>query len=554
MTPIPVIPLRLAEATLAAGDITPVMLFPIGEWKTNSALYAARYPKGLPLTQDTADTAIANFNAGVLGGDVQFSLAGAHSVPAAAAFWVKRLYCAPYSWQERTGDALWADAKWTQAGADAANDDQYKYVSVELGGFTTNDGEELPWVLQGGVMTNNPLIRIMPPVRQGAEAIAASDGERTAEFEIALADGSVKDPVAVLLDEMDALAAKLDAVMGGKSGVKKARMFMHELRDGVSAHKIAAGPAVTKSEGDAGEFPAAAYAYVPDESKPSTWKLRLWATPTGGPNAGVVGMAIAALGRGFRGNKVEIPAADMAAVKAKVRVAWTKANSDKTAAEMPDGIKAAEDGNPAEDHLAHSDDRSHPAKDDEGQFVTLAEGDAATKGVDHPMNIKTLQTLKLAEGADDVAIDAAVMALAEERTAEKDRADTAELKLADVEKAKRSGEVEVELAEIANLGNLKPGEKAEFVSLAEDKPEIYAARLAERKALKPNTKLDLGVHGKGTEGDEGPTKRADVELAERTNARMVKDSIGYPQAMGLELSENDDLRVRYDEFLNGKEG
>lgn len=95
---------------------------------------------------------------------------------------------------------------------------------------------------------------------------------------------------------------------------------------------------VTKSEG--GEnFPAGDYAYVPDPQAPSTWKLRLTATPGGPPDSGIVGAAIAALGKGFRGNKVQIPAADLPAVKAKVRAAWKKANPDKKPEDMPPAIK-----------------------------------------------------------------------------------------------------------------------------------------------------------------------------------------------------------------------
>lgn len=96
--------------------------------------------------------------------------------------------------------------------------------------------------------------------------------------------------------------------------------------------------AVTKTEAGA-SFPAAGYAYVPDPEKPSTWKLRLWRTSDGGPDSGVVGAAIAALGKGFRGNKVEIPSSDLPAVKAKVRAAWVKANPDKEESEMPLVIK-----------------------------------------------------------------------------------------------------------------------------------------------------------------------------------------------------------------------
>jgi len=95
---------------------------------------------------------------------------------------------------------------------------------------------------------------------------------------------------------------------------------------------------------DGKQFPASDFAYVPDPEKPSTWKLRLTAEPGGSPDAGIVGAAAAALGPGFRGQKVDIPAADLAAVKAKVRAAWRKANPNKEDSLMPSGIKESNGG------------------------------------------------------------------------------------------------------------------------------------------------------------------------------------------------------------------
>lgn len=91
---------------------------------------------------------------------------------------------------------------------------------------------------------------------------------------------------------------------------------------------------VTKGEAD-GDYPASDYAYVPDPQHPSEWKLRLTSSPGGDPDASIVGAAVAALGKGFRGNKVQIPAGDLPKVKAKVRAAWLKANSDRTEADLP---------------------------------------------------------------------------------------------------------------------------------------------------------------------------------------------------------------------------
>lgn len=93
---------------------------------------------------------------------------------------------------------------------------------------------------------------------------------------------------------------------------------------------------------DGETFPVSDYAYVPDPESPSTWKLRLTRTPGGKPDAGIVGAAAAALGSGFRGNKVSIPVADRDKVKAKVRSAWKEANPDKQEDEMPQVLQKTE--------------------------------------------------------------------------------------------------------------------------------------------------------------------------------------------------------------------
>lgn len=90
------------------------------------------------------------------------------------------------------------------------------------------------------------------------------------------------------------------------------------------------------------EYSASDFAYVPDPAKPSTWKLRLTSTPGGEPDAGIVGAAAAALGPGYRGQKVQIPSADRAKVVARVRAAWRKANPGKKDDEMPSGIAKAD--------------------------------------------------------------------------------------------------------------------------------------------------------------------------------------------------------------------
>ncbi len=84
------------------------------------------------------------------------------------------------------------------------------------------------------------------------------------------------------------------------------------------------------------------FAYTPDDI-PSHWKLRLTNAPGGKPDPHIVGAAVAALGKGFRGNKVDIPRADLAQVKRRVLRAWHAANPGKDS-DVPDVLKHLDAG------------------------------------------------------------------------------------------------------------------------------------------------------------------------------------------------------------------
>jgi hypothetical protein len=72
-------------------------------------------------------------------------------------------------------------------------------------------------------------------------------------------------------------------------------------------------------------FTEGAGGFVEPTGHSMAWKLRLWETPKLKETPRQVGRAMAALGPGgFRGNRVEIPAGDLAAVRAKVRAAWKR--------------------------------------------------------------------------------------------------------------------------------------------------------------------------------------------------------------------------------------
>ncbi|MBC7350842.1 MAG: hypothetical protein H5U08_00640 [Thermogutta sp.] len=109
------------------------------------------------------------------------------------------------------------------------------------------------------------------------------------------------------------------------------------------------------------EFPAEAYAYVPDPEKPSTWKLRLWEDPEKKETPRQVGMAVAALSPGgFRGNRVEIPREDLPKVKARVRAAWKKVHPDASDDDLPPvlregaSVEARQDATPLLEYTASS--------------------------------------------------------------------------------------------------------------------------------------------------------------------------------------------------------
>lgn len=97
---------------------------------------------------------------------------------------------------------------------------------------------------------------------------------------------------------------------------------------------------VMKTE-DGVQFPADAYAYVPDPEKPSEWKLRLWEDPEKKVTRVQLGRAAAALSPGgFRGQKVDIPRDDLASVKRKIRAEYRKLDVEDE--DIPRWVKESE--------------------------------------------------------------------------------------------------------------------------------------------------------------------------------------------------------------------
>lgn len=153
--------------------------------------------------------------------------------------------------------------------------------------------------------------------------------------------------------------------------------------------------------------------------------------------------------------------------------------------------------------------------------------------------------LNLTENSDEATILAEVVKLADDRDAEKKRADDAEATLAEAAKEARTAAVEATLSALIDGGHLLPGQKDEMLALSESSPDGFN-RAAE--ILKTAKAITLGETGSGKAGDESVYANASIELAEKAKARKVADGITFAEAQRIVLTEDTDLAARYDEY------
>lgn len=123
--------------------------------------------------------------------------------------------------------------------------------------------------------------------------------------------------------------------------VRKAYRVLGIKRDAVRPAMAEAMAGVMKT--DMGmQFPAAAYAYVPDPARPSTWKVRLWEDPEAKVTKASAARAAQALSTtGFRGNQVQLPRDQWASVRRKVAAAWRSVHSEEEMGAMPRHLREA---------------------------------------------------------------------------------------------------------------------------------------------------------------------------------------------------------------------
>ena len=410
-----------ALADVVAGKPSPMMLFPVGTWTSES------YPK-LSLTQELADEVLANFESEVLRTRVPVEMTGVHSEALApAAGWIDRVYQAPFEWQGVTGEALYADWTPNERGAQVVNDGQYAYDSVELNTHIDPVSKKTTQnVLKAVALTNRPVLRMMPGIKDAGDSIKLAEPVEIALSEITLA------PIPLFIIE-------------------------------------------------------------------------------------------------------------------SMRKKWRKANPGKDDSEMPDNIRPKEDSGATAASEASSEPVPDAGKGDEGHTLTLADGSAEQEGG----GMKTVALkLNLTEDSDEATILAEVVKLAEDRDAEKARADAADAKLNEVDAAAKAAAVEITLTSLIEGGHVLPGQKDAWVKLAEEAPASFAVFAEQAKTV---TAITLGETGSGKAGYESVYADASVELAEKAKARKTADGITFAAAQVLVLSEDTDLAARYDEFRTGKE-
>jgi hypothetical protein len=405
-------------ADVAAGQPSPMMLFPIGDWTSE------KYPS-LSLTQELADEVLANFESKVLRTKVPVEMTGFHSEALApAAGWVDRVYQAPFEWQGVSGEALYADWTPNVRGSEAVNDGQYAYDSIDLATHIDPvDKTTTRNVLKGIALTNRPVLRMMPSLKDAGDSIKFAERIEVQLSEVTLAGVPEPDPVQSILDDMDALAARADAALKGRKGIPVFRTMMAAARAKVGAH-----------------------------------------------------------------------------------------------------LTEDPDGNPVADDPASSDGSSQSAKADEGHEVTLDEGDPVPKGSDLMKSVAL--KLNLSEDADEALVLAEVVKL-EERTI------AAETALAEAAKAKHDSEVEAQLSELSEAGNLTPAEKEKWLA----EPDMLAGRIDGRKDLPKYTIVDFDEHGTHKGGNvDGADPAAD--LSQRAMALAEEKGIDLAEAMSIEITKS----------------
>ena len=523
------------DETISAGQITPMMVFPIGSF------HSAKYPD-LEMTEELAHEIIANFEAGVLGREPVVDSSGRHDVSAPAAGWVKKVYLASYEEGAVTGMALWADVKWTSLGAKLLSDEEYKYGSVEIGPVVMNEsGETIANVLRSLTLCNTPVLSIMPAVKDAkaaqrqAAVIATLSEFSLREFDPNVGGGvdrdripaadfagpnrsfpivtpdDVEDAARSLGRAADSAAVKAKIIAIAK---RKGAAFVAKLPDAWTASEVVLAGTPENAPGSDGA----------DTDDPINGLLADFADWHGKLKAALKGQA---------GNS---------AVHASI-----KACRDQLA-QFCDGLKTSEDTDPVDDGRRSEADSQRPATAVKATEDTRVREQSQEGG--EPTMKSIITKLNLAEDSDESIVLAEVTKLIE-------RVEAAEAKLAETEKAARKQDAEVKLGEAIKAANVLPAEKDALLALAESAPDVFAATLEARKNVKL---VDTAEHGQGSR--DGKTELNETEIgkdpakayAEAIATYMAEHKLsgvsGHDKARAAIKREQPEVYADYTAFLS----
>jgi len=318
----------------------------------------------------------------------------------------------------------------------------------------------------------------------------------------------------------------------------------------------------TKSEGGRNFF-ASDYAYVPDPQKPSTWKLRLTNTPGGAPDPRIVGAAVAALGKGFRGQKVQLPAADRGRVRARVRAAWLKANPEKSREDLPNILKSDTEEKPMADEKTALEEEVQKGELEEEQTPKSEEVEKAKVSKQPPMpseeeeeeeeeKMKKAKMKKADEASEEVTISKADYEKQQKEIAaiRKEQAETkAEL---EAERKARANEKAIAKAaeDYPNLpvksDELGPMVQAVHEALTKEQAETFERILKAADEAIAATKAFEDAKGGSFQLSEAGSAYARIKEIAKSIVEKSENGMTEAQAFVRATEENPRL---YDEYL-----
>jgi cation transport regulator len=252
------------------------------------------------------------------------------------------------------------------------------------------------------------------------------------------------------------------------------------------------------------EYPASAYAYVPDPEKPSDWKLRMWENPQQKVTRKQLGAASAALSPGgLRGQKVEIPIDLLASVKRTIRAEYRAL--DVPDDDIPRWVKEAETRRVLADRTTLAEAQVDSTKGI-ATITVIRPGFNATKDRYYPKEVL----------ARDFGIFEGVKMYADHPTAEEDRA-----------RPERS--IKDWVATLKNVRVAKDGSVIGEALIVEPWLQAKLAALRDKKML---SEMGVSINSVGT-ASKGVIDGQKTEVIERLVRARSVDFVTEPGAGGM---------------------